>query len=117
MRYLALLIVAFAWPLACADACRQVYAVQNKPAAPLHVGVVGLVHGHVLGFFRESQGRPDLKIVGIVESDQELASRYASRHGLDRSLLFADLEEMLRRTHPQAVVTYTNTFDHRRVVE
>ena len=24
---------------------------------------------------------------------------------------------MLRKTHPQAVVTYTNTFDHRRVVE
>src|SRR5205814_3334694 len=48
---------------------------------------------------------------------QELASRYAKRYGLDRSLLFADLEEMLRKTRPQAVVTYTNTFDHRRVVE
>src|SRR5205814_9283348 len=88
MRYLALLIVASACLFAYPATCRQVYAVQNKPAAPLHVGVVGLVHGHVLGFFRESQGRPDLKIVGIAESDQELAARYASRYGLDRSLLF-----------------------------
>src|SRR5207245_1427661 len=35
----------------------------------------------------------------------------------DPSLLFADLEDMLRKTRPQAVVTYTNTFDHRGVVE
>jgi predicted dehydrogenase len=36
---------------------------------------------------------------------------------LDQSLLFSDLEEMLRKTHPQAVLAYTNTYDHRRVVE
>jgi predicted dehydrogenase len=32
-------------------------------------------------------------------------------------LLFSDLEEMLEKTHPQAVLVYTNTYDHRRVVE
>jgi predicted dehydrogenase len=117
MRLLALLIVASGWLLTFADLCKPVDEVPNKPVAPLRVGVVGLVHGHVLGFFRESQRRPDIRVVGIVEPDQQLALRYASRYGLDRSLLFADLEEMLRKTHPQAVVTYTNTFDHRRVVE
>jgi predicted dehydrogenase len=32
-------------------------------------------------------------------------------------LFFSDLEEMLKKTHPQAVLAYTNTYDHRRVVE
>ncbi len=30
--------------------------------------------------------------------------------------MFADTEEMLKKTKPQAVLTYTNTFDHRQVV-
>jgi hypothetical protein len=46
-----------------------------------------------LAFFRESLSRPDIKIVGIAEPDQQLASRYAKRYGLDPSLLFADLEQ------------------------
>src|SRR5258708_24690451 len=32
-------------------------------------------------------------------------------------LVYSDLEEMLKKTHPQAVLAYTNTYDHRRVVE
>jgi predicted dehydrogenase len=32
-------------------------------------------------------------------------------------MLFSDLEQMLAKVHPQAVLVYTNTFDHRRVVE
>jgi predicted dehydrogenase len=31
--------------------------------------------------------------------------------------LYADLEDMLRTTKPQAVLVYTNTLDHRKVVE
>lgn len=117
MRHLIRLIVASGWLLTFAAAGTPVEPVQTKPDAPLRVGVAGLVHGHVLGFFRESQRRSDIHVVGIVEPDQPLAVRYAGRFGLDRGLLFADLEDMLRKTHPQAVVVYTNTFDHRRVVE
>ena len=46
-----------------------------------------------------------------------MLSQAASRYGLDNSKLFSDLEEMLAKAHPQAVLVYTNTFDHRRVVE
>ena len=38
-------------------------------------------------------------------------------YGFDQSLQFTDLEEMLTKAHPQAVLVYTNTYDHRRVVE
>jgi predicted dehydrogenase len=81
------------------------------------VGIVGLVHGHVQGFFEHSLHNPEIEIVGIAETDQSLAARYATKFGLDQKLLFPSLEEMLDRTRPQAVLVYTNTFDHRRVVE
>src|SRR5438270_559556 len=92
MRYFVLLIVTAVNLTMTADFCQQVQATDGKPAAPLPIGVVGLAHGHAMGFFRESLSRPDIKIVGIAEPDQQLASRYAKRHGLDPSLLFTDLE-------------------------
>src|ERR1700690_1989052 len=84
---------------------------------PLRVAIAGLAHGHAQGFFERSLHRPDIQIVGIAEADQQVVSRYATQFGLDRSLMFADLEDMLQKTHPQAVLAYTRTYDHRRVVE
>jgi hypothetical protein len=42
-------------------------------AAPLRVAVAGLVHGHVAGFLNQSLHRPDIQLVGIAESDQQVA--------------------------------------------
>jgi predicted dehydrogenase len=96
----------------------QSASCQISAATPkLRVGIVGLVHGHVEGFFQRSLHDPAIEIVGISEPDQALTSRYASRYGFDHSLLFTDLETMLDKVHPQAVLVYTNTYDHRRVVE
>ena len=92
---------------------------QSTPSKriPLRVGIVGLVHGHVEGFFDNSLHRPEIEIVGIAESDASVSSHYATRYNLDRNILFADLDAMLERTRPQAVLVYTDTYDHRRVVE
>ncbi len=84
---------------------------------PLRVGIVGLVHGHVFGFLDQSRHSPEIQIVGIAEPDQKLLTDGSARYGIDRSLQFIDLEEMLKKTHPQAVLVYTNTYDHRHVVE
>ena len=84
---------------------------------PLRVGIVGLVHGHVHGFLDQSLHSPEIQVVGVAEPDAGLLAQAATRYGFDRSLLFADLEEMLQKAHPQAVLVYTNTYDHRRVVE
>ena len=86
-------------------------------SAPLRVGIVGLVHGHVDGFFQQSLHSPDIQLVGVAEPDQQLLRRYASRYGLDSKVLFVGLEQMLQSSRPQAVLAYTNTYDHRRVVE
>src|ERR1700685_30108 len=85
--------------------------------APMRVAIAGMAHGHVQGFFEHALHRPDLQIVGIAEADRPVAAKYAAQFGLDQSLIFSDLEDMLRKTHPQAVLAYTNTYDHRRVVE
>ncbi len=88
-----------------------------QAAPPLRVGVAGLVHGHVRGFFSRSLARQDIQIVGIAEPDGKLAARYATEYKLDGHLLSTGLEEMLDRAKPEAVVVFTNTFDHRKVVE
>src|SRR5579863_3394425 len=87
------------------------------PHPPLRVAIVGLVHGHVHGFLDQSRHSPEIDIVGIAEPDQRLLSQAGKRYGFDNTLLFTDLEGMLIKVHPQAVLVYTNTFDHRRVVE
>jgi predicted dehydrogenase len=92
-------------------------AQSAAPGAPLRVAIAGMVHGHVEGFFQRSLHRPDIQIVGIAEPDAQVAARYAAQFSLDRNLIFTDLEDMLQKTHPQAVLAYTNTYDHRKVVE
>ncbi len=102
---------------ASADLRGQAKPEMKAEGAPLRVALAGLVHGHAFGFFDQFQRRTDLEVVGIAESDHQLATQFAKRYGLRPEIFYSDLEEMLKNTHPQAVLAYTNTYDHRRVVE
>src|SRR5689334_14715624 len=98
---------------------------QTSPAGPLRVGIVGLVHGHAGGFLGggalvpagAALHRPDIQVVGIAEPQRALFDRYAKRLGLDNNLYYSSLDEMITRAHPQAVLVFTNTFDHTAVVQ
>jgi len=103
--------------LANADSRGQTQPATKKEEAPLRVVLAGLAHGHAFGFFDQFQKRTDLQVVGIAEADHQLTAQFAKRYGLAAGLFYSDLEEMLKGTHPQAVLAYTNTYDHRRVVE
>jgi predicted dehydrogenase len=92
-------------------------AFGQTPDAPLRVVVAGLVHGHASGFFEHYQHQPGLQIVAIAEPDRRLAADYARRFALEQKLFYLDLEDAIQKTHPDAVLAYTNTYDHRRVVE
>jgi len=94
-----------------------VFQAAAQTPGPLRIGIVGLAHGHVAGFFNNNLKRSDIQIVGIAEPDRQLFDRYSQQHQLDPSLYFASLADMIARVHPTAVAVYTNTFDHRRVVE
>ena len=115
MRLCATVPVLFLVVFAPAASAQPTAAGKVDP--PLRVAVVGLVHGHVSGFLQANRKRADIEIVGIAEPDLELSARIAKRYNLGTELVFADTEEMLKKTKPQAVLAYTNTFDHRRVVE
>src|SRR5882724_2583261 len=87
------------------------------PATRLKLGVIGFHHDHVFGFFRSYLTRKDIDIVGYVETDKDLAARIATRYHLDSKMIYPSVDELIEKTHPQAVVTYTSTFEHRAVVE
>lgn len=81
------------------------------------VVVAGLVHGHAGGMLRRVQGRDDIKIVAIVEPKQDVAQRYAQQFKLDQALFATDLNTVLATRKPDAVMAFSDTFDHRQIVE
>ncbi len=92
--------------------------IQDLKKVPVtRIAIAGLVHGHVAGFLPHLAGRYDAQLVGVAEPDAALARRYAARYRLDSSLFYPSLEAMLDKVKPQAVVVYTNTYDHLKVVE
>ena len=93
------------------------FAQTSLSRPPLRVAIVGLVHGHVHGFLGQYQHRPEIEIVAVVEPDSKLRAAAATRFGFQAAQMFADLDEMIAKVRPQAVLVYTNTYDHRRAVE
>ncbi|MEO8076722.1 MAG: Gfo/Idh/MocA family oxidoreductase [Acidobacteriota bacterium] len=96
---------------------RPLAEAQAPGGAPFKLAIAGLVHGHVGGFLRAAKARPDVQIVGIFEPDVALHASYAKQTSLDPALFFTDLSAMLERTRPDAVASFTNTYDHPVVVE
>jgi len=89
----------------------------QEKTGPVRLAVAGLVHGHVDGFLRAAQGRSDIQIVGLSDPDAALRHKYAAKFGLPESIFFPNLRTMLEETKPEAVASFTSTFDHPAVVE
>ncbi|MDP8979024.1 MAG: Gfo/Idh/MocA family oxidoreductase [Acidobacteriota bacterium] len=83
---------------------------------PVKLAIAGLVHGHVDGFLRAAKNHPEIQIVAIYEPDVALQHKYADRFSLPNSLFFTDLPTMLDRVNPEAVASFTNTYDHPAIV-
>ncbi len=98
----------------CLFAAGQEHASRNPP---LRVCVVGLVHGHVAGFFDAALRRTDLTIAGIAEADTAVSGKYRRAYRLSGIRMYLSKEEMLEKERPEAVVVFSSTFDHRAAVE
>lgn len=90
---------------------------QGATERPLRLAIAGLVHGHVNGFLRGAQTRKEVEIVGLYDPDKALLQQYADRYKIPAEARFSSLAEMLDRTKPEAVASFTNTYDHPAVVE
>ncbi len=89
---------------------------QNAKIIPLRVAVIGLVHTHVHGIL--GRGKiGDITIVAIVEPNRILAQKYATQYGFSMDIVFNTMAEMIVKTQPEAVSTFSTTFDHLSVVE
>ncbi|MEL6106038.1 MAG: Gfo/Idh/MocA family oxidoreductase [Planctomycetota bacterium] len=91
-------------------------AIAEEPKELLRVGVVGLTHDHVHAVLGRHKNR-ELKIVGIAESNRELASRFSKRYGFAMDLVHDSLDEMLDEAKPDVVSDYGSTFGHLKTVE
>lgn len=83
---------------------------------PLRIGVIGLTHTHVHWIFA-SEKRGDITIAGIVETNKELAQRYAQQYQFPMSKVYASMEELINAQHPEAVAAFGTIAEHRKVVE
>ncbi len=80
--------------------------------SPTRVAIVGLTHGHVRGFLHGVGSHPDVTLVGISEPDAQLRAKYERLFHLDHALFFASEQEMLKATHPRAILVYTAPSGH-----
>ncbi|MGI8961764.1 MAG: Gfo/Idh/MocA family protein [Bryobacteraceae bacterium] len=97
----------------------------DDTSGPLRIGIIGLVHGHVSGFLNGGAlvpaggalHRPDVQIVGVVEPDDQLFSKYATRYHWPDAMHFQTIEELAATAHPQAALIFTSTAGHTEAVE
>ena len=82
---------------------------------PLKVGVIGLTHTHVHWIL--GSDKKDIKIVGVVEPNKDLAKRYMEQHGLSMDLVFESMDAMLKVVRPEAVTAFGTIYEHLEVVE
>lgn len=84
---------------------------------PVRVVIVGLEHGHVSGFLHAFPEQHDVELVGIVDADAALRSKYEQEFHLDHALFYSRLEDAIAAKRPQALLVYTPIGEHRRVIE
>ena len=88
----------------------------SQQPKPLRIGIAGLTHDHV-GWLLSRAHDSDIQIVGIAESNRELAERYLKKYNLPMSLVFPSLEEMLDKSKPEAVCAFNSIYEHLEVVK
>ena len=89
-------------------------SVPTKP--PVRIGIAGLSHSHVHGFLNNTP-KGDFVLVGIAESDRDMAARYAERYGFDIGIVYDNLDTMLDATKPDGVLAFNSIFGHLEVIE
>lgn len=90
--------------------------VAAQTPKPFKLGIAGLTHTHVHWLLGRAHDG-DIEITGIAEPDKQLAERFLKQHNLPMSLYYTSLEEMLKKTKPEAVAAFNSIYEHLEVVK
>lgn len=88
-------------------------AAQQKP---IRLAVAGMTHGHI-SFILGRADKGDFELVGLYETNRELVEKLSKRYKFSENLAYNDLDEMLDKVKPEAVVAFGSIYDHLAVVE
>ncbi len=83
---------------------------------PIRLAVAGMTHGHI-AFILNRPDKGDFKLVGVFETNNERALQLAEKYHYQKDLIYNNLEDMLDKTKPEAVVAFGSIYDHLAVVE
>lgn len=89
----------------------------SQDDAALRLAIIGLDHGHVEGVLWNASSRDDLTIVGIYDPNYALFVKFRDKYKLNPDLFFADLDQMLEETKPEAASVMTPISRHLEVVQ
>ena len=83
---------------------------------PIRLAVAGMTHGHI-SFILGRPDKGDFQLVGVFETNRELAQKLSVRYKFPADLIYPDLAQMLDAVKPKAVVAFGSIYDHLAVVE
>ncbi|MDB5230185.1 MAG: Glucose-fructose oxidoreductase [Chitinophagaceae bacterium] len=86
-------------------------------AKPIRVGIAGMTHNHINQVFDYIGKQDEVEIVGFAEPNRALAMKLLKQHHLPESLWFATLDELIKKTKPEAVCAFNSIYEHLEVVK
>ena len=90
--------------------------VKSQTQKPIRLAVAGMTHGHI-SFILGRPDKGDFELVGVFDTNRELTKRLSERYKFSPDLIYYNLEQMLVKVKPEAVVAFGSIFDHLAVVE
>ncbi len=90
--------------------------VKSQTQKPIRLAVAGMTHGHI-SFILGRPDKGDFELVGVFDTNKELTKRLSEQFKFSPDLIYHDLEQMLDKVKPDAVVAFGSIYDHLAVVE
>ena len=82
----------------------------------VRVVVAGTSHGHS-GWILSKPKTNEIEIVGIYEPNKATAEKNATKYNLSKDLFYSNLEEVLDKTKPEAVLAFGSIHEHLKVAK
>lgn len=86
-------------------------------AEPVSVAIIGLEHDHANGMIPRFEGRTDVVLAGIVETNPVLIERYSRQMHLSKDLFYPSIDALASARRVQAAALFTSTIGHGPAVE